>query len=72
MELEELGDKNDVEVEVLAKHPNIPSHQRFPKDEAVLARFGKQQQFRVSQPLSVLQFHVHSLRQPRRLKRSGR
>lgn len=48
MEMEELADKTDVEVDVLGKNPSLTSHQRFPRDEAVLARFGKQQQFRVS------------------------
>ena len=53
MEMEELADKNDVTVDVLGKNPSLRSHQRFPKDEAVLARFGKQQQFRVSSPQRV-------------------
>ena len=53
MEMEEIADKNDVEVDVLAKNPSLRSHQRFPRDEAVLARFGKQQQFRVSPSLQL-------------------
>ena len=44
MEIQELAEKNNVE----DKLTSLPSHQRFPRDEAILARFGKQQQFRVS------------------------
>ena len=51
MEMEGIADKNDVEVNVLGKNPSLRSTQRFPRDEAILARFGKQQQFRVSSPL---------------------
>ena len=59
MEMEELGDKNDVTVDVLGKNPSLQSHHRFPRDEAVLARFGKQQQFRVSPRLQVSPFQLH-------------
>ena len=48
MELDELADKTEMDVEVLGKPGSLPSQHRFPRDEAVLARFGKQQQFRVS------------------------
>ena len=46
--MEEFTDKNDVETAVLGDNASLQSHLRFPKDEAVLARFGKKQQFRVS------------------------
>lgn len=58
MEMEEIADKNDVEVNVLGKNPSLRSTQRFPRDEAVLARFGKQQQFRVSSPLQLSSFRA--------------
>lgn len=59
MEMEELADKSEVTVHALGKNPSLRSNQRFPRDEAVLARFGKQQQFRVSTPLQIPlpQFH---------------
>lgn len=63
MELEELGDKNDVEVDVLDKstnHPSLRGQERFPRDEAVLARFGKQQQFRVSLPIHASKSQLHA------------
>ena len=46
--MEDFVDKNDVEMDVLGDNVSLQSRQRFPKDEAVLARFGKKQQFRVS------------------------
>ena len=68
MELEELADKKDGEVDVLGKNPSLRSHQRFPRDEAVLARFGKQQQFRASSPIQSLPALLHSLEQLKSLK----
>ena len=68
MELEELADKKDGEVDVLGKNPSLRSHQRFPRDEAVLARFGKQQQFRVSSLIQTLPTLLHSLEQLKSLK----
>ena len=62
MEMEELADKNDVEVNVLGKNPSLRSQQRFPKDEAVLAKFGKRQQFRVSPRLQVSSLQLYSQR----------
>ena len=46
--MEEVAGKNDVEMDVLGDNASLQTHQRFPRDEAVLARFGKKQQFRVS------------------------
>ena len=60
MEMEELADKSEVTVDVLGKNPSLRSNQRFPRDEAVLARFGKKQQFRVSSPLQLSSFQLHS------------
>ena len=55
-------DKNDVEMDVLGDDASLQSHQRFPKDEAVLARFGKKQQFRVSFYPHPLSFQLHKQR----------
>ena len=57
MEMEELGDKPEVTVDELGKNISLRSNQRSPRDEAVLARFGKQQQLRVSPPPAVSLFH---------------
>ena len=57
MEMEELADKPEVTVDGLG---SLRSNQRFPRDEAILARFGKQQQFRVSPPLQPSLFPLRS------------
>ena len=57
MEMEELADKPEVTVDELGKNISLRSNQRSPRDEAVLARFGKQQQLRVSPPLQVSLFY---------------
>ena len=57
MEMEELADKPEVTVDELGKNISLRSNQRSPRDEAVLARFGKQQQLRVSPPLQMSLFH---------------
>ena len=59
MEMEELGDKPEVTVDELGKNISLRSNQRCPRDEAVLARFGKQQQLRVSPPLQMSWFHTN-------------
>lgn len=35
--MEEFVDKNDVEMDALGNNASLQSHQRFPRDEAVLA-----------------------------------
>ena len=62
--MEGFVDKNDVEMVVLGDSASLQSHQRFPKDEAVLARFGKKQQFRVSSFPHVLLSQLHKQGQP--------
>ena len=59
MEMEELGDKPEVTVDELGKNISLRSNQRCPRDEAVLARFGKQQQLRVSPPLQLSLFYYN-------------
>ena len=57
MEMEELADKPEVTVDELGKNISLRSNQRSPRDEDILARFGKKQQLRVSPPLQVSLFH---------------
>ena len=57
--MEDSVDKNDVEMVVLGDDASLQSRQRFPKDEAVLARFGKKQQLRVSPFPHVLLSQLH-------------
>ena len=57
--MEELADKPEVTVDEMGRIPSLRSNQRFPRDEAVLARFGKQQQFRVSSPLKSSFFQLN-------------
>ena len=56
MEMEELADKPEVTVDELGKNISLRSNQRSPRDEDILARFGKKQQLRVSPPLQVSLF----------------
>ena len=62
--MEKSVEKNDVEMDVVGENASLRSHQRFPKDEAVLARFGKKQQFRVSSYLCALLSQLHKPAEP--------
>ena len=62
--MEDFVGKNDVEMDVLGDNASLQSRQRFPKDEAVLARFGKKQQFRVSSDPHAFLSQLHKQGQP--------
>ena len=62
--MEEFGDKKDVEMDVSGDNASLQIRSRFPKDEAVLARFGKKQQFRVSSCPYALLCQLHKQDQP--------
>ena len=62
--MEDFVHKNDVEMDVLGDNVSLQGHQRFPKDEAVLARFGKKQQFRVRSYPYALMSQLYKQGQP--------